>query len=290
MLDQSSLEIARQRITIFLKDRVRALQGEISEIEGRMSARGILTSGITQQAVAAALRAELVTRALAIWGILARVLPEDMAASKDFAVQLKEEVSYAVSTSMADVQAHYDKAIRYLGTKNTMEPIDEIIGDAVGKAHAEIDLALLSRRPSTSSVKGASIPEATPFVDTARLDQVRAIRPLQFDLARLLRLCEELNLSYANGAFMAVAALTRAVIDHVPPIFNCKSFGEVANNYSGSKSFRESMQHLENSARTIGDAHLHVQIRRKEVLPTATQVNFANDLDVLLGEIILILS
>jgi hypothetical protein len=237
MLDQSSLEIARQRITIFLKDRVRALQGEISEIEGRMSARGILTSSITQQAVAAALRAELVTRALAIWGILARVLPEDMAASKDLAVQLKEEVSYAVSTSMADVQAHYDKGIRYLGTKNTMEPIDEIIGDAVGKAHAEIDLALLSRRPSTSSFKGASIPEATPFVDTARLDQVRALRPLQFDLARLVRLCEELNLSYANGAFMAVAALTRAVIDHVPPIFNCKSFGEVANNYSGQSRF-----------------------------------------------------
>jgi hypothetical protein len=213
-----------------------------------------------------------------------------MAASKDLEVQLKEEVRSAVSTSVADVQAHYDKAIRYLGTSNTMQPIDEIISDAVGKAHAEIDLALLSRRTSTRSAKGTSVPEATPLVDTTRLEQVRALRPLQFDLTRLVRLCEELNLSYANGAFMAVAALTRAVIDHVPPIFNCKSFGEVANNYPGSKSFRESMQHLENTARTIGDAHLHVQIRRKEVLPTATQVNFAHELDVLLGEIVRILS
>jgi hypothetical protein len=254
-----------------------------------MSTRGILTSSIAQQAVFKALRAELETRALAIWGVLARVLPEDGAPSEDLAVQLKQEVSRAMSTSLADVQTYYAKAIRYLGNTNTMQPLDEIISDAVGKATAEIDLALLSRA-KTRPAKGASIPEATLLVDPARLEQVRALRPLEFDLARLVRLCEELNLSYANGAYMAVAALTRAVIDHVPPIFNCGSFGEVANNYAGSRSFRESMQHLENSARTIGDAHLHVQIRRKEMLPTATQVNFANDLDVLLGEILRILS
>ena len=68
-----------------------------------------------------------------------------------------------------------------------------------------------------------------------------------------------------------------------------RNFGEVANNYAATKSFRESMQHLENSARNIGDAHLHVQIRKRESLPTPTQVNFSNDLDVLLGEIVRIL-
>jgi hypothetical protein len=289
MIDQGSLAIARQRIIIDLKDRVRALQAEVAQIEGRMSTRGILTSSIAQQAVFNALRAELETRALAIWGVLARVLPEDGAASEDLAVQLKEEVSLAMSTSVADVQTYYDKAVRYLGTTNTMQPLDEIISDAVGKAHAEIDLALL-RRGKTRPAKRATILEATHLVGPARLEQVSALRPLEFDLARVVRLCEELNLSYANGTYMAVAALTRAVIDHVPPIFNCGSFGEIANNYAGSRSFRESMQHLENSAQTIGDAHLHVQIRRKEVLPTATQVNFANDLDVLLGEILRILS
>jgi hypothetical protein len=67
------------------------------------------------------------------------------------------------------------------------------------------------------------------------------------------------------------------------------AFAEVANNYSGSRSFKESMQHLDLSARKIGDAHLHTQIRTKEILPTATQVNFANDLDVLLAEIVRIL-
>ena len=49
------------------------------------------------------------------------------------------------------------------------------------------------------------------------------------------------------------------------------------------------MRHLESSARRIGDAHLHNQIRHREALPSATQVNFSNDLDVLLSEIARIL-
>jgi hypothetical protein len=83
--------------------------------------------------------------------------------------------------------------------------------------------------------------------------------------------------------------LVRAIIDHVPPIFGVKSFSEVASNYGGSRSFRESMQHLAVSARKIADGHLHVQIRASEVLPTWTQVDFSRDLDVLLGEVVRIL-
>jgi hypothetical protein len=87
-----------------------------------------------------------------------------------------------------------------------------------------------------------------------------------------------------------VAALTRALLDHVPPIFGKRTFAEVANNYGGPKSFQNAMKHLDNSARNIGDTHLHVQIRARESLPTLTQVNFSNDLDVLLGEVVRLLS
>lgn len=83
--------------------------------------------------------------------------------------------------------------------------------------------------------------------------------------------------------------LVRSILDHVPPEFSCKSFSEVANNYAGSKSFKQSMAHLENSSRKIADAHLHTQIRKTESLPNKTQVNFTNDLDVLLAEIARIL-
>jgi hypothetical protein len=59
---------------------------------------------------------------------------------------------------------------------------------------------------------------------------------------------------------------------------------------SGCQSrVKGSMQHLQESSRKIANAHLHTLIRTKENLPTATQVNFANDLDVLLGEIVRVL-
>jgi hypothetical protein len=83
---------------------------------------------------------------------------------------------------------------------------------------------------------------------------------------------------------------TRALVDHVPPIFKCSTFVEVANNYPGSRSFKQSMRNLQDSARPIGDNHLHVQIRRRDDLPTVVQVDFSRDLDVLIGAILTMLS
>jgi len=135
-----------------------------------------------------------------------------------------------------------------------------------------------------------SRPSAPPFVDPARLAQLREISSPKYDLAKLVQLCEELNVASANDCYLSVAMVVRAIIDHVPPVFGVGSFVEVASNYrAGARSFRESMSHLSNSARKIGDAHLHVQIRARETLPTRTQVDFSRDLDVLLAEIVRIL-
>ena len=128
------------------------------------------------------------------------------------------------------------------------------------------------------------------FVNTTRLSELRAVKSKTYDLTRLTELCDELNKAFANECYMAVAMLVRAILDHVPPIFACKNFVEVANNYNGgSKSFKQSMTNLESSSRKIADAHLHTQIRSKEILPNKTQVNFSNDLDVLLAEIVRLL-
>jgi len=133
-------------------------------------------------------------------------------------------------------------------------------------------------------------PNNSPFVDPTRLAELRNIQSTNFDLTRLIRYCEELNLNYQERCFLAVSMLGRAILDHVPPIFGCHRFSEVANNYnSGSKSFKQSMEHLENSLRKIADAHLHVQIRKSENLPNRIQVNFSSDLDVLLSEIVRLL-
>jgi hypothetical protein len=145
-------------------------------------------------------------------------------------------------------------------------------------------------RPQTP--RGPRNTEPTPpaFIDDARLIELRGIRDERFDLRRLIAICEELNVCYQRECFLAVAMLTRALLDHVPPVFNSATFEQVASNYRASKSFKDQMTHLEKSARKIADAHLHVQIRASETLPTRTQVNFSAAVDVLLAEIVRILS
>jgi len=147
----------------------------------------------------------------------------------------------------------------------------------------EIEIA-----PETSTASSGA-PTATPIsmlIDEARLSEVRTLKVAGYDLARLVRLCEELNACYKVSAYHAVIMLTRAILDHVPPLFGCKNFAEVASNYAGAKSFKQSMAHLQGGARNIADLHLHGQVRAVESLPNATQVNFSQDLDLLLAEIV----
>ena len=40
------------------------------------------------------------------------------------------------------------------------------------------------------------------------------------------------------------------------------------------------MKHLQNSLRSIGDSYLHTQIRKNEVLPVKTQIDFRQDLEI----------
>jgi len=125
------------------------------------------------------------------------------------------------------------------------------------------------------------------LISDVRLDELRGLTPSQFDFRKLIRLCEEINTSYNSGCYFTTAMLTRGLLDHVPPVFSCKTFNEVANNYSGAgKSFKDTMLHLENASRKVADAHLHMPIRKSETLPTAQQVNCGQQLDVLLAEIV----
>ncbi len=142
---------------------------------------------------------------------------------------------------------------------------------------------------SVTTTRVTAVPGPETFVDPSRLAELRSLKPASFDLTKLIRYCEELDLAYERNCLLTVPMLGRAILDHVAPIFGCKKFTEVANNYGGTSSFKKSMQHLDNSLRNIADSYLHVQIRKTEVLPNPTQVDFRPDLDVLLGEIVRLL-
>lgn len=162
---------------------------------------------------------------------------------------------------------------------------------------------LRERRDRTQQAKSPPLPglDSVPlqpmlsppdyvFVDESRITDLRRLSSSDFDLTKVIALCEELNQSYRSQCYYAVAALTRTLLDHVPPLFSCRTFTEVANNYSGGKSFKDCMKRLDEAARAIADMHLHAHIRQTEVLPNRTQVNFSNEADVLLAEIIRSLS
>jgi hypothetical protein len=123
------------------------------------------------------------------------------------------------------------------------------------------------------------------YVNKNRFSEIKKKKG-NYDFARLVQMLREIEVSFFEKNYISVIFLIRAIIDHVPPIFGFNTFSEFANNYAGAKSFKDSMLHLENSSRKIADAYLHIKIRKKESLPNATQVNFSNDLDVLLAEIV----
>ena len=126
---------------------------------------------------------------------------------------------------------------------------------------------------------------AREYVNVQRIAALKRLPTTQFDVAKLVRMCEELNFCFAHNCCLAMIMLTRAIIDHVPPVFSAKNFAEVANNYACGRSFKEAMVRLDTSSRNLADSYLHTQIRKRESLPNITQVDFSNDLDVLLAEV-----
>lgn len=144
----------------------------------------------------------------------------------------------------------------------------------------------IERRRTQTAAPGK---ETKPYVDPARISALKAATTPPWDFVRVAELCREINVAAANQCNFSIAMLLRAILDHIPPVLGLSTFAEVANNYGGpnnQRSFKKSMQNLQGSLRNIADMHLHSPIRRREDVPTFVQVDFAADLDVLLGEVI----
>lgn len=124
------------------------------------------------------------------------------------------------------------------------------------------------------------------YVASSRIEQLRSVTSSKFDFSRTIKLCEELNVAYANGCYLTVGMQARGLIDHLPPVFEVSNFSQVANNYAGSKSFKKLMEKLNTDLRNMGDSYLHEQIRSKESIPNEVAVDFRNAIDALLSEVI----
>ncbi len=159
---------------------------------------------------------------------------------------------------------------------------------SIARLASELKAEALTREQASFNTTEPTPPQdGRCYVDPIRIHELKAAKNSKFDTTRLVRLLEELNEVAAAECWMATAMIVRAITDHIPPVFGYTAFEQVASNIPGKdRSFKGSMQHLQNSLRNIADAHLHLHIRSREVLPTRKQVEFSPDLDVLLAEVV----
>lgn len=87
----------------------------------------------------------------------------------------------------------------------------------------------------------------------------------KFSYKKLIRLLNELNISHTAGYPYSSAALIRAVLDHIPPLFNKLLFEDVVNGYSWGKTDLAYMKQLLDF-RKEGDDALHRPISEDEDL------------------------
>ncbi|MFA6422224.1 MAG: hypothetical protein WCV92_02405 [Candidatus Buchananbacteria bacterium] len=128
-----------------------------------------------------------------------------------------------------------------------------------------------------------SVLSSENYINLGRIAELRSISNSSFDLKKLIRLSEELNLCFNNKMYYGAGILLRAILDHIPPVFNKPNFSSVASQ--SGRSLKPIFERLDNSAKDIADHIVHSQISASESLPNDTQVDFRQDLDKLLEEI-----
>lgn len=88
-------------------------------------------------------------------------------------------------------------------------------------------------RPADALAQVQDAAERGPYIDLVLLDELEeAGQKSTWKHHKLLALCRELNDNYTAGNPYACAALIRAVLDHIPPVFGHKDFKQVAAQHT----------------------------------------------------------
>lgn len=145
------------------------------------------------------------------------------------------------------------------------------------------------KNPNAEAPKKPFKNNSLTYIEQSRIDELAKLKTKRFDTSKLILLCNELNQCSTIGSIVAVAGLQRTIINHIPPIFGFTEFGQVVANYKLGKSIKKNFERLHISMKSISDNHLHSPIAKTDSLPNMTQVDFSNDLDVVLAEVCKIL-
>jgi hypothetical protein len=123
-----------------------------------------------------------------------------------------------------------------------------------------------------------------PFISRQLIAGLRAPHQSPFDTARIVTYCEEINDNYERAHYSSVAFLSRAVLDHCPPVFGQPNFESVVAHIG--RASRDPLERLDKSLKGIANAHLHKQITQREVPPILQEIQFQSELNHLVSLIL----
>lgn len=125
------------------------------------------------------------------------------------------------------------------------------------------------------------------FVNEDIIDAIESADSI-FDCSRLVCYCREINDNYRRDNYASVGFLSRAVCDHIPPIFEKKNFTELATQTPGERheSFKKSCRSLDSSLKNIVDRSIHKQIDSADIPPFEEEINFSQDLNTILARVV----
>lgn len=215
-----------------------------------------------------------------------------MSAALRLAVQLADEIEqfplgkcgpsddpdmqYAYCAGFRDVVKRFVAAVQRIGDSDLsslVAPLDTS-PQYISEAHelrSDLYVVIDALREATQDPSYRENAAANgAFLSPDVLLRLKAVPATRLDAAKLVRMCEELNDTYARSNYIAAVLLLRAIINHVPPAFGAETFSEVVAQ--SGRSTKAILSRLNDDARPIADLHTHLLMRRSEHLPTKNQL------------------
>jgi hypothetical protein len=179
------------------------------------------------------------------------------------------------------------EGVRDLGTyvSRAMDRVDEVQREYLpSPVYAQLPQQNLWTDPAADSTPERPPQQPAQYVGEALIQELEGkADSTSWNMDKLVGLLRELNSNFTDGHPYACHALIRAVLDHVPPIFNTEglpkiTFEQVASNYGWKHTDKKYVLKLKDF-KAQGDDVMHRQIRKSadliemEDLPPRTWLN-----------------
>lgn len=201
------------------------------------------------------------------------------------------DMQYAYTAGFRDLAVRFVGAVKRIGDPNLSAMLEGLNTDPeyIVQAHdlrAQLSVVIDALREAAEDPDyAATVAANQAFLDQETLARLKAVESTSLDCSRLIAMCEELNDAYARANYISATLLIRAIMNHVPPVFQAQTFAQVVAN--AGRSVKHILGRLEQEARPVADLHTHILMRASEGIPSKNQLEpYKAPFEVLIHEVI----